>query len=261
MTAALPPIAAQVPGTDALAEVGTTWTTVLLLGLVFTLAAVVQSLVGFGLAVVGAPVAVLTVPEVMPAAVLLASLAPSVWELLRGPRDIDARTLSWALGARILMTPVGVAVVAAVSPNTIAVLVGVMVLVAVAASLSRVQVRPEPRTAVAAGLLTGLSGTAASIGGPFLGLVLQRERPSRIRSTLAVFFVVGALTALLGLAVGGALRGPQLLVGVVWLPFAAVGMLIAAPLRSRVDPARIRPMVLALSTVAGVWVILRSVLG
>ena len=64
----------------------------------------------------------------------------------------------------------------------------------------------------------GISGTAAAIGGPFLALVLQHERPQRVRSTLAVFFVAGSLLGLTGLLLGGELTRDQVLAGLVWVP-------------------------------------------
>ena len=159
---------------------------------------VVQSTIGFGLAVVAAPVVVLLAPDLMPAALLLPALTLPLLQLSRGPRDIAWRPLGWALGARTLFTPVGVAVVAWFSPRAIAALVGVLILVTVALSVRAIDLRATPRNAAVAGAVSGISGTAAAIGGPFLALVLQHERPERVRSTLAVFFVAGSLLGLSG---------------------------------------------------------------
>ena len=171
------------------------WPLVLLLGLAVLAGGVVQSTIGFGLAVVAAPVVVLLAPDLMPAALLLPALTLPLLQLSRGPRDVAWRPLGWALGARTLFTPVGVAVVAWFSPRAIAALVGVLILVTVALSIRAIDLRATPRNAAVAGAVTGISGTSAAIGGPFLALVLQHERPERVRSTLAVFFVAGSLLA------------------------------------------------------------------
>ncbi|TWE12721.1 sulfite exporter TauE/SafE family protein [Rudaeicoccus suwonensis] len=231
----------------------------LTLGMVVALGACVQSVVGFGLAVVAAPFVVVLEPHLMPAALLVTSLALPSWELLTGDRDIAWRPWCFAIGGRVLLMPVGVWLVTWAPTSLIAVIVGAMVLVAVAASISRIDVRPTPASSALAGVITGVSGTAASIGGPFFALVLQHERPSRIRSTLALFFVVGASSALTGLAVAGHVDATQLKVGLAWIPFVLLGTAIARPLRSRVDAARMRRLVLALATVAGVGVILLTV--
>ena len=115
--------------------------------------------------------------------------------------------------------------------------------------------------AAAAGAVSGVSGTAAAIGGPFLALVLQHERPERVRSTLAVFFLAGSVLGLVGLRAGGQLTAQQVLVGGLWVPFVLLGYAAAVPLRARIDPDRFRRIVLGFCVVASVVVIGRAVLG
>jgi uncharacterized membrane protein YfcA len=177
-----------------------------------------------------------------------------------GDRDIAWRPLGWALVARALFTPVGVAVVAWFSPRAIAALVGVLILVTVALSVRTIDLRPTPRNAAVAGAVSGVSGTAAAIGGPFLALVLQHERPERVRSTLAVFFVAGSMLGLGGLFLGGELAREQLAAGAVWVPFALLGYAVSAPLRARIDPEKFRRAVLAFCVLASLTVIARAVL-
>lgn len=230
----------------------------LLLGVVVAVGALAQSVVGFGLAVVAAPAVVFVRPDLMPAALLLTTLPLPIWELTVNERDIAWRLFSVAIAGRLALLPVGVWLVATSPAQVIAVVVGVMVLIAVAGSLLPWTVRARPGPALAAGILTGISGTAASIGGPFLGLVLQHEKPARVRSTLAAFFLVGATTSLLGLAVAGQVSRVQLTAGLGWIPFVLVGVVLSRPVRDRVDRDRMRRGVLAMSALAGVLVLLRA---
>ncbi len=235
-------------------------TVVLLLGLSLTLGAMIQSGVGFGMAVVAAPFVIVVAPELMPGALLVTSFSLPVLQLIVGPRDIAWRTLSWALLARLALTPVGVLAVALLSPPAIAVGVGILILVVVALSIRRIDVRPTTANALAAGGISGVTGTAASIGGPFLAMVLQHERPTRVRATLAVFFIAGAVMGIGGLALAGEFTREQLWSGLVWLPFIGLGYVLAAPLRRHLDAARLRRWVLGFSTVAAVSVILRALI-
>ena len=233
---------------------------VLALGLAVLCGAVVQSTIGFGMAVVAAPAVVLVAPDLMPAALLVPALVLPLLALAHGDRDVAWQPLGWALGARTLMTPVGVAVVAWFSPRAIAALVGVLILVTVALSVRSLDLRSTPRNAAVAGAVSGVSGTAAAIGGPFLALVLQHERPERVRSTLAVFFVAGSALGLGGLALGGEIQRGEVLAGAVWVPFALAGYTLAAPLRARIDPDRFRRFVLGFCALASVTVIVRAAL-
>ncbi|HNV41036.1 MAG TPA: sulfite exporter TauE/SafE family protein [Ornithinibacter sp.] len=237
------------------------WPLVLGLGLAVLTGGVVQSMVGFGMAVVAAPFVVLLAPDLMPVALLVPALALPLLQLAHAERDVAWRPLGWAVGARTLATPVGVAVVALVSPRAIAALVGVLILLTVALSVRTIELRPTPVNAAAAGAVSGVSGTAAAIGGPFLALVLQHERPERVRSTLAVFFLAGSVLGLVGLRAGGQLTAQQVVVGGLWVPFVLLGYAAAAPLRARIDPDRFRRIVLGFCVVASVVVIGRAVLG
>ena len=237
------------------------WPLVLGLGLAVLTGGVVQSMVGFGMAVVAAPFVVLLAPDLMPVALLVPALALPLLQLAHAERDVAWRPLGWAVGARTLATPVGVAVVALVSPRAIAALVGVLILLTVALSVRTIELRPTPVNAAAAGAVSGVSGTAAAIGGPFLALVLQHERPERVRSTLAVFFLAGSVLGLVGLRADGQLTAQQVVVGGLWVPSVLLGYAAAAPLRARIDPDRFRRIVLGFCVVASVVVIGRAVLG
>ena len=160
-------------------------------------------------------------------------------QLSHGDRDIAWRPLGWAVAARTLITPVGVAVVAWFSARAIAALVGVLILVTVALSVWVLDLRATARNAAVAGAVSGISGTAAAIGGPFLALVLQHERPQRVRSTLAVFFIAGSMLGLTGLFLGGELPREQVVAGLVWMPFALLGYVVSGPIRARVDAERV----------------------
>ncbi len=234
------------------------WSVVLALGLALFAGAFVQSSIGFGMAVVAAPFLIVFAPELMPGALLVTSFVLPVVQLAHGTRDIAWRPLGWALGARLLVTPVGVAVVALMSVRAISVLVGVLILVTVAASVSALDIRATPANAAVAGAIAGISGTAAAIGGPFLALVLQHERPERLRSTMAAFFVVGSLLAVGGLAVAGQFTVHQLLAGLAWIPFIGLGYAAAGPARARLDRDRLRRAVLVFCVVAGTSVIVRA---
>lgn len=234
------------------------WTPLLLLGLALFAGAFVQSSIGFGMAVVAAPFLVLFAPELMPGALLVTSFSLPVVQLVHGPRDIAWRPLSWALVARLLVTPLGVVAVAVLSVRAISVVTGLLILLTVAASVSALEVRATPVNSAVAGAIAGFSGTAASIGGPFFALVLQHERPARLRATLSAFFIVGAGMAVAGLSLAGEFTREQLVAGIVWIPFIALGYAAAAPARARLDRERLRRAVLGFCVLASLSVIVRA---
>ena len=234
--------------------------TVLLLGVVVAMGSLVQSTIGFGIAVVAAPFVVTLRPELMPASLIVCVFFLPLLQLVGGARDIAWPHLRWALAARILATPIGVLLVSVASADAIALIVGLLILVSVGASVRSVDIRLDRRNSAAAGLITGVSGTAASIGGPFFALVLQHERPERLRATLAAFFLVGTVLSMTGLTIGGQVDAEDVRAGLLWVPFVLAGHLLAGPVRRRIRPETVRRGVLTFCTIASVSVIARALL-
>lgn len=224
--------------------------------------AAVQSLIGLGLGVVAAPVITLADPTLMPVVPLVLALVLPLVTLLSEPRDqIDWRGLAWAVPARIPGTALGVALLVAVSDRTLGILVAVIVLAAVALTVGTVRIPITPISLVGAGLASGVSGTATSIGGPPIA-VLYQHRPSReIRSTLAIYFVVGALLSLVGLAVGGEIARHEVLVGLCLIPCLVLGTWAGKVMRARLPEHQIRPAVLTLCAASALLLLVRSLSG
>lgn len=234
--------------------------TLLLLGLVVATGAFVQSSIGFGTAVVAAPFVVVLRPDLMPSSLLLCAFALPVIQLVAGPREVAWRPLGWALAARLVATPLGVLLVASTSADVIALAVGMLILVTVLASVVAVDIRLTRGSALTAGAISGISGTAASIGGPFFALVLRHEPPNRVRATMAVFFLVGTTMGLVGLALAGELTGDQVRAGLLWFPFLVLGHVVSGPIRARMHSETLRRAVLVFCVVASVSVILRTLI-
>lgn len=234
--------------------------TILALGLAVGVGAFVQSSIGFGIAVVSAPVIVVVEPALMPVSLMVCAIFLPCVQLASGPREVSWRPLGWSLAARLLATPIGVLIVAATSTDAIALIVGVLILITVAVSVRAVDVRPTRGSMLVAGAISGVSGTAASIGGPFMALAMQHEPPHRLRSTLAVFFIGGTSVSLVGLALAGQVSAEQLQAGLTWWPFVVAGHLAAGPVRSRLDAGALRRVVLAFCVVASLGVIIRTLL-
>jgi uncharacterized membrane protein YfcA len=211
--------------------------------------------------VVAAPFVIWAKPELMPGSMLLCGFIMPLTQLAFFWRDIDWRSFRPAIVGRLLLTPVGVWVVAASSPRLIALMVGVLVLVVAVASAYAPAFEAKPRNLFVAGMLTGISGTSAAVGGPFVAMTLQHEDALRIRATLAAFFTAGSVASILGLVISGEMTEVQLTWGAIFMPFLLAGALLAGPIARRLDGGRLRLVMLVFCVLSGVSIILRAALG
>ncbi|WP_017588595.1 sulfite exporter TauE/SafE family protein [Nocardiopsis ganjiahuensis] len=223
--------------------------------------AAVQSMVGLGLGLVAAPVISFLDPTLMPGALLITVIILPVLTLIQEWRHVDWRGMAWGLPARVPGTVLGVWVVAVLDPSALAAVVGVMVLVAVALSVWSLRVRITPVSLVAAGALSGFSGTATSVGGPPMALLYQHEPPERVRATLAAFFLFGGAISLFSLGIGGQLDSRTVAAGVAAIPFVGLGFLLGNRARRWVEPARMRVVLLCVVTVSAIGLLAQAALG
>ncbi len=222
--------------------------------------AIVQSVVGLGLGLVAAPVTALVAPELMPGLMIALAMVLPCLTLAIERDEIDWRGLAWSLPPRIVGTSVGVWVVASFSDRSLGIAVGVMVLAAVALTWRAVRVPINRGTLMTAGLVSGVTGTATSIGGPPMALLYQHRPARQIRTTLAVYFLIGAALSLAGLAASGELTGQEVTLAALLLPVVLAGALAGVRLRRRLDPGAVRIAVLVVCAVSALALLVRSLL-
>lgn len=233
------------------------WVVVLLAAAVLVGAAV-QGLVGLGVGLVGAPVAAVLAPELMPGLLLWVALILPMGSLLRNHELIDWRGLAWAMPARLPGTVLGVLLVANVTERQLGTVIGLVVLAAVLTTWRAVDVPINKGTLLGAGVVSGITGTATSIGGPPLAILYQRRPPVQIRNTLAVYFIAGAAFSLTGLGISGELHLRELILAPMMLPCLVIGLAVARQLAKRISPRRIRGAILVVCALSSTTLLVRS---
>jgi uncharacterized protein len=233
----------------------------LITGVAVVLGAVVQGGVGLGLGIVAAPVVTLLDPALMPGAMLLAGAALPVLILAQEAGHTDWPGVSWALAGRVAGTAAGIWVLATVPVRALGILVGTAVLLVIAVTSLGTDLPRNRWTLLAAGVVSGTTGTATSIGGPPVALLYQREHGPRVRASLSLFLCIGNTLALAALAAAGRLPGRAVEVGLVFVGCAVAGLVAAAWLRRYLDAGRMRAAVLLTATAAALVLIVHSLVG
>lgn len=222
--------------------------------------AVVQGSIGFGVAVVAAPILVMLDPAFVPGPMLALGTTLSIAMAMRDRRTIDPSGLGWALLGRLPGTVAGALVAGILSARAVSILVGTVVLLAVATSLGRPWFAPTARTLLGAGAVSGFMGTASSIGGPPMALVYQSSTGPQLRAALSGYFAIGSVVSLVALVAVGKFGAPHLRhTGVLVAPLL-VGLLASKRVTPFVDRGRTRAVVLALCAVSAVVLLARQVL-
>jgi uncharacterized protein len=239
--------------------------------------AALQSAIGFGFALVAAPLlyAAAPSPEQAVGLMTLLGLEVSLLTLLaerRRPEPVWAdvvAVVAWSLPGALA----GVAVLRALDAVALQLLVTAGVLIALAVNLRAERRAPAARAGSSAprapwarplaGMSSGALNTSTSTGGPPVVLLLMTRglRPHVVRDTLTTSFVGLALVAAAALALTGTrAAAPDATWVAALVPLTAAGQLAGRPVFSRLAAARSYERVLTLVLVATVAAGLLSVL-
>jgi len=220
--------------------------------------AVIQGSLGFGFSFVVVPLLGLLRPEALPATVLIMSMPMTMTLALRERGDIEAGGLVRLTAGRVVGTVVGVWLVRSWPTDELAVLTGAALLAGVAVSAFAPGFEAGGRTQLALGMVSGVMGTTAAVGGPPAALAYQHRPGPQLRATLSASFVIGSVLSLTGLALAGQVTRADFVLALQLLPGLAAGLLLSPRLARRLDRAWMRPAVLAFAAATAVAVVVRA---
>lgn len=227
---------------------------------VVTAAGCIQGALGFGMALIAAPILVLIEPALVPGPLIASSLVLVSLIALRDRAHADFGTVRFSMAGNVVGAFTGASVLALLDPQGFAVLFGLLVLLGVGLSVAGIQVAVTRGSALGAGLLGGFMSATSSIGGPPMALVYQHEDPARFRGTLSAYFIVSNILSLIALTWVGELGAEKLSLALYLIPGQIVGFLLSSFAARALGRASIRPFILGLSALAGAGVLARVLL-
>lgn len=226
--------------------------------LVVAIGTAVQTSIGFGLAMISAPLLMLIEPDFVPGAMVAIALLLAIWMTWDDRHAIDRSTLAAGLAGRLVGTPPAALFLGAVSAATFDLVFGTLVLLAVGMSLWHSKIRPTPWNVFFATVASGFMGTISGIGGPPLALVYQNANGAALRANLSVLFLIGTSISLVALVLIGRFGLTDLAYTGLLLVGTVVGALCRGPVKRRLDRSSARPWLLGLCALSAIAVLVRA---
>jgi uncharacterized membrane protein YfcA len=233
----------------------------ILAALAVMLGAFIQTGVGFGVGLVAAPLLMFTLPATVPGTLLIVGGLMAMITLLAEWRSVDWPKLGWTLLGRLPGVVAGTWLLVVASKQWLGVIIGVIVLIAAGLQWWRWNVALNTRNLLIAGVISGASGTISSIAGPPLAMVLAGEPGPKVRSTMAVNFVLGTVMSLVGLASTGNVTTYHWVHAALLLPPLVIGAALGRPLARYLDSGRTRAAILIMAGISGLALVISSLLG
>lgn len=221
------------------------------------IAACVQGTIGFGFALIVAPVLAFFRPELVPVSLLFLMMPLNLFTVLRELKVFDWKGFSWITMGRAFGAIAGVGVLAALSSHALNPLVGAATIAAAVATVVAPAFSPNRRAFMTVGLITGIAETATGIGGPPLALAYQHHRPEVLRSTVAGCLLAGQILSLAVLGLTGRATVHHMMSAALLVPFLAIGGLTSSFLRHHINGRLLRGLVLLFAVTSGAILVIR----
>lgn len=234
--------------------------TLALASLVVFLGALTQSLIGFGLAVVASPLLYIVDPQLVPAPVIAMGFSIALLTLVRERGHLEFNGLQYALIGRVPGGFIGASLLLFAPQPILGLSIAAIVTVAVILSLYKFSLPVNKKTLFGAGVVSGIFGNIAAIGGPPMAILLAGKDASQFRAALSAFFIFSSMIALIILAITGLLESKHLWLSLMLLPSVILGYLVAGRLVGRVDKEKTKMATLILCSISALVLTVKSVI-
>ncbi|QQR90085.1 MAG: sulfite exporter TauE/SafE family protein [Myxococcales bacterium] len=226
--------------------------------IVTAFAGVVQGTIGFGYAVLSVPVLALINPLFAPMPQILMSLPMTSFMAYRERSNLEWQGIGWILIGRLPGTIAGAWLLVVASQVVLQRSLALVVFLAALIIGSGVSLPRTKLTRTVAGFISGIASMTSAIGGPPLAL-LYRDLPGPVmRSSLGAVFFVGVLLSAIALTFTGRITMDVLVIAALLSPALLLGTYLSRFLTGRVEGKPLRTATLAVSVMAAVLVLIRS---
>jgi uncharacterized membrane protein YfcA len=235
-------------------------TTLLIASIIIFLGSLTQGLIGFGLAVVASPLLYIIDPRLVPVPVILMGFFIASLTLLKQRKKLKFNGIQYALLGRIPGGIIGVILLMLAPQAFLGLAIAIIVAATVILSFLKFNLGVNRVSLFFAGVLSGIFGNIAAIGGPPIAILLAGKEANQLRADLSTFFVFSSMISLTILGVAGFVNMTQLLLSLMLLPSMIFGHFVSGKLVQRINKHQIKTFTLILCTISALTLMVKSLI-
>jgi hypothetical protein len=242
-----------------------TTTQVVLVLLIIFATSVVQSVAGFGFALLAVPLMVVVID--LQSAVIVSSFVGTLSNLLQSwqlRRNIDATLTKRFLLSTVIGAPAGLLLFIYANQSALKIVLGVSILFGVFVLSRGLELQHiSSWLDWLMGVLSGVLLMATSTNGPPLVFVLQARKidPARFRATLNMVFLVSGAFGLVMFGFAGEIVRSDVSMAAVSVPAMIIGVSLGVVIRKYVQQELFKKLVLILLTIGGLSSLFGGIFG
>ena len=212
--------------------------------LILVLAASVQGVLGFGVALLSAPLLNIIDPGFVPVPIILSGLVLALLVGITEHSAFSVAAVKWPIAGNWVGAALGGTTLALLTPRAFQLLFSLLVMLAVVLSAFKAHLRRSARNGLLVGLVSGYMGVTTSISGPPVALYFHALPADQLRANLSGFFVAAAIVALGAVYLAGMWGWQETRLFLSIQPGLVVGFIISRTLIRRYRLHNLRQWVL-----------------
>jgi uncharacterized membrane protein YfcA len=213
-----------------------------------------------GYALITVPFLLMIDPGFVPVSILCSSLGLSLFVMYRDRASVEVSGIMIAMIGRFVGTGIALLLLVVIARDTFPLIIGGLILFGVTLSLLNPAWHPTTPGLIGAGVLSGMMGTLAGMGGLSMALLYQHQHGAVIRGTLAGFLVIGTSVSLVSLLLVGQCTWEEFRLFLMSVPAIVLGFVVSRYTIRMLDKGYVRTAILIVSAASGVVVIVKSLL-
>jgi len=235
-----------------------TLTSFLLINLILIVSSILQMATGVSVGMIIVPFLAMFSYTLIPTPIIFASLALTVIMAFKGREHIDVKNVYQINIGMIIGIFVAVAFFNVVEAKYLGLVFGLLILLSVFISIKIKSFTLSPSINYIGGLVAGIMGAMAAVGGQILALLFQNHPLESIKATLAFLYTLFSLAMLVVFYYFGQFSYEQLVSGLYMMPGFLIGYFVA-PVFSKYFKAKYsKAVVLSMATLGSLNLIYNS---
>ena len=232
--------------------------TLLLASTVFFIASLTQSLIGFGSAIIAAPLLYMIDPDLVPIPITILGLCIALLMLYRERGTLSLNGTQFALLGRLPGGLIGVYLLINAPKSVLGITISLIVFTSVLLSIFKFQVAVNKISMFIAGTLSGIFSQVSAIGGPPMAILLAGKEAKEFRSTLSFYFLFSTILSLTIFFFTGLLTLQHFLAALYLLPSVLLGYMCSSLFIHKINKILIKKITLVLCTLCATLLMVTS---
>ena len=196
------------------------------------IASFMQSVTGFGLAIIATPLLIISYEAKLVVIILqFIALCSNFIQSVQLHKHINFKLVQYLTIGALIGQPLGLFVYDSVSNTTLKLIVSIAILVfLILMKFFNAKIPENNRNSIITGFLSGILATTTGMSGPPLVMYLAytRQEPAVIRSTCVLYFLLINITALIGFYLNGQPMVFAATQAIGLLPGLAIGLILGS---------------------------------